>query len=577
MSESYIENFNTRINNSDLKQVALKEEQRLLSICLRHKDKIADALSFGIKSGNDGHFWNKEPRTLWTLIVTYFDKYKTILTKTAIESLTETIQVEGQKLSDENRISLRLYWDKIYNLESSVEDFDLLINNINNRYAQWQASTILREGLEGILKSESNQNDLIEKIKAKFSELSFGKSENYDQIFAIQDGMKEAFDYVKDRKNNPEKIVTVPTYIKSIDDMLNGGLEKGSYTVVSGMINGGKSTLMMNVGFNMAKNDHVVIYASIEKKAIPIYVRLLALYALVDYNRIKRGGSGEKGIDERTFDLLDAAYNDIAVNLKDKFYVIQVAQGVKLTKILTMADKIKETAKKEKNREVDAFIVDYLGVISPETTTVGRPDLDEYKISQRLQGYGRRNNYVTITGSQLKTQSSKDIRSKVKKISDTDTKGFEINSEDYAGSKGIIADADNAWGVALNQDYPPTKMFVFFSKARDDQSRKTVCLDFDGNLGRVSDSSELSFLDTDSIVYDKKITIDKIEEKEDMALFSTNAFDKITHDNKVKLSENLNLNYENKIVENSIVEPEMSELEMKAQENKIIDSLFDDI
>jgi FKBP-type peptidyl-prolyl cis-trans isomerase len=41
--------------------------------------------------------------------------------------------------------------------------------------------------------------------------------------------------------------------------------------------------------------------------------------------------------------------------------------------------------------------------------------------------------------------------------------------------------------LVLNADKPATKMFVCFSKARDDESRRTICLDFDPKVGRVSD------------------------------------------------------------------------------------------
>ena len=51
----------------------------------------------------------------------------------------------------------------------------------------------------------------------------------------------------------------------------------------------------------------------------------------------------------------------------------------------------------------------------------------------------------------------------------------------------IIADADNGLSAVLNNDSPPTKMFVFGTKARDDEAKRTMVLDFDGKLGRVSD------------------------------------------------------------------------------------------
>ena len=62
-----------------------------------------------------------------------------------------------------------------------------------------------------------------------------------------------------------------------------------------------------------------------------------------------------------------------------------------------------------------------------------------------------------------------------------------VHTEDLAGSNMISADADNALSAVLNGDNPPTKMFVFGTKARDDEAKRTMVLDFDGRVGRVSD------------------------------------------------------------------------------------------
>jgi hypothetical protein len=113
----------------------------------------------------------------------------------------------------------------------------------------------------------------------------------------------------------------------------------------------------------------------------------------------------------------------------------------------------------------------------------------------------------------LKTPSSEGIRKKSKKATESDTASVEVNTEDLAGSKMIIADADNGLSAVLNADYPPTKMFVFGTKARDDESRRTMVLDFDGRIGRVSDPlfepGQVSGVD--DILYNTNITEAELE------------------------------------------------------------------
>lgn len=510
--EKFSEEFhNLRLPNAQLKQVAFKEEKRLLSIILKDSDSLMDMMSFGVEPGPNGHFWNPEARLLFGLIHAYFKKYAKPLTRTAIDSIMDSMTSDGKTLDEESKTNARSLWDIIYNMEVSVDDYTLLRDNLNNRFVQWEAYKILKDGLESIAKATNNQADIVKDIREKFIGIDHMDVDPYSLTMSIAEGMDKVIDYITMRREKPETKDSIPIGIQGLDDVFHG-LERGSYTVVTGMINGGKSTLMFNIGFLMAKAGYNVVYVSIEKKALPIFQRLLALHALVDYNRIKIGGKSERGLSDYYYNKLVDAAHEIKTEIKPNFDVVQVAQGTKLSKIIADIEKIK--AKKK----VDVLIVDYLGVIGAETHHPGRADLDEAKTSQRLQAYGRINNFVTITGAQLKTSSAKDIRKGAKKATADDASSVEVNTEDIAGSKIIIADADNAVGCLLNKDQPPTQMFVFITKARDDESRRTVTLDFDGKLGRVSDPQFPNghVREVDQLVYDQKISEEDLKKDDNL-------------------------------------------------------------
>jgi len=139
--------------------------------------------------------------------------------------------------------------------------------------------------------------------------------------------------------------------------------------------------------------------------------------------------------------------------------------------------------------------------------------------------YGRQNNLVVFTALQLKASSSKEIRSKAKKVSvDADVSAIEVNTEDYSGSQAVIQDADNAIGCVLNHDHPPTKMYLSFSKSRDDESRITRIVDFDGKIGSISDPEYTAqqIQDTQDLLYGSPDSTEDLEEKlkSDDGLFS---------------------------------------------------------
>lgn len=494
--------FDTRISNDALKKLAEKEEPRFLSILLRNKECLMDAISFGIKAGAKGHFWIPKPRSLFNIINAYYYKYHTVLTRTAIESIMESMEsFNGKSISEEDRTNARMYWDTVWNINCPADDYELLRDNINNRYVQWQAYEVLKNRLDNVVKSTNNQAELVRSVREDFYKIDNLDADPYALTMDIKDGMPLVIDHIKDRRENPENAAAILTGINGIDRIYHG-FNVGSYTLISGQINGGKTTLMFNIAFNMAKSGYGVVYVSLEKEAIPFFTRLLALHALVDYNRIKVGGTGEYGLNDYYYNKLLEAGEQIQNQIQPNLVCIQLAQGTKISKVISEVEKVKARMK------IDTLVVDYLGVIESETHHQGRPDLDEYKVSQRIQSYGKVNRYVTISATQLKTPSAKEIRNKSKKATVDDPSKVEINTEDMSGSKLIPADADNALGIAMNGDKPPTKAYVFGTKARDDEARHIITLDFDGKIGRISDplleSGQVT--EVDQIIYDNNVT-----------------------------------------------------------------------
>jgi len=464
-----------KVPNDELELLAKKEEPLFLSILLKSKDKLIDAVTCGIKP-SFFRFPNHE--FLYSVTLKNYESYRSILTQQVFESIID----KQESYTDAQKVKQKNFFNKIYHWPGvNVEDYEFLKRSLTERYLQEQAYNILDTKIPEIVGAISGQGDIVKELQNQVASIEGVGMDGFTLTMGAEEGFDKAFEHIIERRDYPEKLSGIMTGIKAIDDEYYG-LLRGSYTVIAGMTNGGKTTLMFNIAFNMARAGYKVVYVSLEKKAVPLYVRLLALHSMVDYNRIKRGGKEDWGLPDHIFDIIQKAKKELNEEIKPNLDIIQMSQRETLTKVLAEVDKVKN------EKGMDVLILDYLGCLGFETHHPSRPDLDQAAISGRLQAYGKINDLVTITAIQIKASSTKEIRKKAEKVGDTnDISTVQVNSEDLAGSQEVIRDADNSIGVVLNADKPPTKMFVYSTKARDNEGHKTIVLDFDGRVGLVTD------------------------------------------------------------------------------------------
>jgi len=263
----------------------------------------------------------------------------------------------------------------------------------------------------------------------------------------------------------------------------------------------------------MAKLGYSVVYVTMESAAVPLNTRILSLHAMVDFNRIKRGGKDQWGLSNQVHEILVGAYNDLKQNIKPNFEYIQLLPQTKVSKVISEIDKVRS------RKRVDVVFVDYLQVIGFETHHSSRPDLDLAFTSQRLQGYTKKNKLVMFTALQLKNKSAKEIRKNTeKKTADEDIHSLAISTEDLSGSQMITADADNVIGAVKNRADKPDKLIISITKGRNAESGRLFPLDFDGPVGRVSDPDlapgQLQAIN--DVIYNTNITKERIESDDDL-------------------------------------------------------------
>ena len=197
------------IPNEDLIKLAEKEEPRFLHILLKDKECLQDTIAFGIKrtrQGEPGHFLVPKNNLLFVLIKENFEKYGTLLTRGAMDSI-----MEGQDYgSDEEKASMKSHWDRVWNQSGvSMSDYKLLRDHINDRYVAWQFYDIWKGG-DKIIESTVGHTDRVKDFIRTISKIdNLDNDESYDKVVSHEDGIKEAMEFATKRRECPNDNDTI--------------------------------------------------------------------------------------------------------------------------------------------------------------------------------------------------------------------------------------------------------------------------------------------------------------------------------------------------------------------------------
>jgi len=173
--------------NEELSRNARKEEPRFVSIILRDRNCLMDAVSYGIRP--EKHFWTSDCRFVYGLAFRYYKQYGSILTRTAMDTI-----LSAQDVSEEEKASKMQLWDDIYNREAPLEDFDLLKTKLNERWIQYQVVKEMKEKIPDLIRATSGQKDIVRKIQEKMLAVDNIDGDAYSRTVGMLEGMDEAWD-----------------------------------------------------------------------------------------------------------------------------------------------------------------------------------------------------------------------------------------------------------------------------------------------------------------------------------------------------------------------------------------------
>jgi KaiC/GvpD/RAD55 family RecA-like ATPase len=193
-------------------------------------------------------YFSPEFRPCVSFLKDYYDKYNSIPTAEAIKAETNTDLTKREITRD------------IFNYTcDTVEEF--CKNSALKIAIKEFLPEIDKSGSEGILQ---------EKIKEAMS-ISLQKDL----------GLQMYGDPEEKLKKFAENEIYYSTGIPPVDDILMGGLARGTLTLVSANSGGGKSVMLANIGKYMSEAGLKVLYISLELKQEMIYLRIASMISKV--------------------------------------------------------------------------------------------------------------------------------------------------------------------------------------------------------------------------------------------------------------------------------------------------------
>ena len=213
---------------------------------------------------------------------------------------------------------------------------------------------------------------------------------NYKENYLINhiDGI------IKDTRS--QKFKAVSTGFLSVDKMLNGGLFAG-LSVIGAESSMGKSTLIMNIGENLAESGHDVLYFSLEMSVSQLVMRGLSKQSFLLNNK-KKGYESAIIKNNQAGDLskiIEAYKNKIAGNM---IIIPNKAGGFTVEDICNTTEKhIKTTGKQP------IVIVDYLQYIADHQRAQDKQKIDHS--IQELKTLSMKHDLIIIAISSINRNS----------------------------------------------------------------------------------------------------------------------------------------------------------------------------
>lgn len=320
-----------------------------------------------------------------------------------------------------SEMKLYIQSTEVYNNLQEIMDIDT--NDYSKEFVMNELEEFFRKSLIANVLIDANEN--LDSLTSKLQDypdkmreaLAFSFDTNIGTSFL--DDAERMFDEMHDK----DKVL--PTGIKSLDELTEGGSHEKSLNLILAGINVGKSLSLCSLAVNFLLQNKNVLYLSLEMTEQKIFERIVANMFDVNISDLKM-------MDKRSF-LRKHEY--IKKTMKSNFIAIQYgAKSLSSNKIRAI---LKDLWMKKKFKP-DVIVVDYLGLMATNSKSKDANSYNELKtISEELRAIAVEESSIIWSAMQVNRGGIKNV---------------ELDVTDIADSIGTAATADLIIGLTTTDE-----------------------------------------------------------------------------------------------------------------------------
>ena len=322
-------------------------------------------------------------------------------------------------------------------------------------------------------KNENSAKEVVRIGEKLFFDLS--KDKNQKEFLTSKELMPEVLDRINKAAQTKDGITGIRTGFRDMDN-LTAGFQRSNFIVLGARPGEGKTSLAMNLAFNMAKKyKYNVAFFSLEMTGVELYMRLTAMESHISSDKLRSGRLTEEQIEE----VVGATVS--ALNIPNLF--------INESSYLTISELRSECRKLKSENKLDIVMIDYLqlmhagldGYQNAKQKLINNRQEEVAEISRSLKALAKELDVPILALAQLKRESE----------------GKKPQMSDLRESGAIEQDADVIMFISKekendsNKESDSQKTEIIFAKHRNGRT-DSVFIRFDRATTKFSNYSNES-------------------------------------------------------------------------------------